>query len=275
MSKHKTIIDIEQNERNLSTVIKKWNQEDKIINAIKIPDFEVKSNNDKVQKDDELYILKSFIFKIDTNIEIISVREKPDFELSYNGKKIGIELTSIININEALVFQKKLFEKVQKRVQENQPEFKYFIYCYIDKNIIITRDTLNEHCDVLYDILIKTLSNKLEYGVPIYFDSESYLDYITVFQNTKSFYLSTGCSVDYANDITVKDVNNTISIKSKKINEYDSKYDENWLLIKIGSEFIEGNLHIPDDQADLIKNLIDNNFDKIYLYHLNDIYCLQ
>lgn len=99
------------NIKDLQTYLKQKNEamqaEKKAVMEIIQPWYQIAeensiSENERKQKQKELIDLGCFIHAFNNSIQITNgLREKPDFEVKLNGKKIGVELRDIIRDDEA------------------------------------------------------------------------------------------------------------------------------------------------------------------------------
>ena len=259
----------------IQKLIKETVSENEIIKSINTPEYDIKSPIDKIKKETEILLLKKFLIRTKEKIEIVNIGEKPDFEISNKDKRIGLELTSIANRNDRLIFIEKLFIKVEHKIQLNYPSLKFLFNCYFNQNLIVTSKSINKQSIELYELITPEINGKLgKYGKIIFEDNE-YLDSITYMRDGKTTSLFPNNGADYENEITQNQVNDIINKKDKLINDYQIKFDENWLLIYIHTESKLGNLSMPDDIKDLNRSLIENSFDKIYLLHWGKVYCLK
>ncbi len=268
-------MELSNDTKTIRKLLKEAIFENDIIRSINTPKYDIKSPSDEIKKEAEILLLKKLLIRLEKKIEIVNVGEKPDFEISINNKRIGVELTSIACSNDHQIFIEKLFRKVEHEIRLNYPSLKYLFNCYFNQDLIVTSKSIDKQSKELYELITPVINGKLDRSGEIIFSDNEYLNSITYMPHGKTIYLSQNNGVDYVNNITHKQVNNTVNKKDKLINDYQTNFDENWLLIYIHTEAKFGNLGMPDDLKNLNSNLIENSFDKIYILYFGEVSCLK
>lgn len=168
------------------------------------------------KKEKELNCLKSLLAYLGGCYKIEKTKQvSPDFIISCNDERIGVEHTSIVNANKDTVFiEKNILEKVKGKITLDFPEFKFLAEVYIDKGIIINKSNKDSACSELYERIIGNINpNEKYYSIDC--ESSRYFTEITIMiHNRVSITLNYGAG--YANDVTKDDILATIKKKEKK-----------------------------------------------------------
>ena len=211
------------------------------------------------QKNLELCQVGKFLTSFDSdNVEIIEQCESPDFIISVNGIKIGLEHELIMNKKNVKRIQsiKNLFKQAEKDFKEKYPDLKVLANCWLktdnftfrqmDKKIII-----NQIVDYIYGLTQNSFNEKPDF-----------IDDIRIMKHS-------GVSFNFNTDISfIKSLDsltllNAIEKKEKLINKYimNSGLQEQWLFIVIGQ--------ISPDSFEINEmnfKIDDSRFERIYLF---------
>lgn len=219
------------------------------------------SSKDHSKKVTEYNIILQIISIINDNINIVSATECPDFELQHNDISVGAELVSLVKANKDIANLDKMNRVVGNLLSTKFPDHKYLIRYTLHKNI--TFKDINKN--ILVDILSTAInSTRFERYGKINITDNNYIRSIDYMKGSAlSLFRYEG--VVYLNDVTSEQVNNIVNIKNEKLKDYNKSYAEQWLFITIPVGGMYGDLDLPDDVSNIINNLVENNFDRIYL----------
>jgi len=232
-------------------------QENYIILGEKInPFLENLKNKQKIL---ELCHLGKFLIFFN-ELSILELSEKPDFILSDNNEKIGIEHQIIVNQKpkEKEGFYKNIFEKANDILKENTELPNFLANCYVKPYVNFKLNQKN----YLIEIIVSVVK---EYVLNNYLIENPLIESIFKTPHSqKSVNVNLGAW--WENKITKEIIIDAVDKKEKKITEYKKKKtDKQWLLMVIG-----GTGESSYNMDEKIELVLETKFDKVFI--LEDLY---
>ena len=209
--------------------------------------------DDKKKK--ELTFLKQFLSYSKKNIEdIIIDKEKPDFRVIMNSKKIGIEITEMIN--EELKKQEGYWENICQLLNEKIADDIDLKTSQISINIMPYKKYKIGNKENVVNEIYQHIKNEIR--------KPNYIQKVDIIKLNKGIcYINFG--VYYINELDKKCLIKRIQEKDEKIKNYE-KMDKQWLLLVIGqawqSSSDELNNKINYSEIEAVKN---SPFDEIFI----------
>jgi len=196
--------------------------------------------------------------------------ESPDFFINQDGKKIGVELTELMEKSDMPIPSSAKYSLEDKIAKSAQRQFdlvsnkKLMVNLQIVDNLKLPLNKVNHLASQIVEVLLKTIKdspNVLTHNLEI---TESlpngilniYYD-ITPFLHESLFSVMRG---KWTGSFTMNDLNRAISKKETYISLYRKKVDLVYLLIIEGFSFSS-----YLGPFEMIGSIISNGFDKIYL----------
>lgn len=210
------------------------------------------------QKTLELCQVGKFLTLFDNDkIEILDQCESPDFIISVNDIKIGLEHETILNGQKVKQIQSinYLFNQAAKTFEIKYPDIKVLANCWLKKDDFsfrkIERKTIiNQIVDYIYGLTQNLNINKPDF-----------IDYIRIMKHSG---VSFSFNADISNIESLDNLTliNAIEKKERLIDKYikNSRIQKHWLLIVIGQ--------LSPDAFEIDKfnyKIADSKFERIYL----------
>ncbi|MBS7787662.1 hypothetical protein KIH23_10165 [Flavobacterium sp. CYK-55] len=207
------------------------------------------------QKILEICHVGKFLLFFNNEIHIDKTTEIPDFILSHNSQKIGLEHQIVIDeiAKEKEGFFENIFLRAESDLQ-NDPEIPNFLAnCYLHPNIEFKLENKNQ--------LIETVKKIVkEYVVNNNFIENELIESISKYPHTlKNIEVNLGAY--WVKQIDIESIEKAIRKKESKISNYKKNSGNiQWLLLVIGST---GNSSFDMDKS--LKFEIETEFDKVYI----------
>lgn len=221
------------------------------------------------KKKDELVDLGKFIFnyKGGEKINIIGIEESPDFILSVDDRRVGVEHTRLINTEIVSDHRNitKVLKQVQAKIAHTEREIKGLLSLSIDvERISINGKTLNQ----LLQNKDFTLHQEIEKYILDYFKNADavkphYIVEVTYFDSTD---LHIALAENYfLEELAPQKIIALIENKESKIMTYKNNFglSEVWLFIVFdgASEYSSFNIKLKELPT------IDTAFDRVYIFN--------
>jgi len=224
------------------------------------------------KKEREKWIMDFFIESYkDGKLTILLQQESPDFIVSLDGKRIGIELTEVFQDSDLGVSKLRqsssegsLFtEEFIKIIQPYIP-FKFSIGIHFNKNHPIKKSKKHEILNQLKEICVPRMMNLQNHG---HLELENYYNKLPLEITDISVFRFDGMDESYdsrpeggiVSNLTINHLTKILLLKERKLRSY-SICDEQWLLIR------EGNYY-SGSFSDVEVNLpIETSFDRVLLF---------
>lgn len=242
------------NIEDLKKLIQRMEKKSKNIGEIINPFI---TDNLSKQKRIELCQVGKFLSLLDKSSKIIERSESPDFIISYNNCRIGLEHTIIVN-KDNVSYEKSvtnLFNDAAKVFSSKHPHINIHVNVWLNENKLSfgkadSKLLKHEIADYIYSVYIGAETKK-----PKFIKTESIMKHSRV-----AFIYNSGAHcVQYLDDIRLREA---IKKKERLIQEYiiNSCTEKQWLLIVIGSPTPES-----FEYNDLSHFKIESKFDHIFL----------
>lgn len=216
------------------------------------------SKIEKKQKHKETIDLGTFLFHLDKEIQIKEVfTESPDFIVSDNARKIGIELKDLViqkEEKEKESILKSIFIEIEKELEEeNQIEnCGFYRIEFIEENIPLRQ---KDRIKIRKEILSKIK------GLPT---KTNYVRNIIKRKDAKITHVYKG-EPHIVGHLKRKMVEDNIDSKDRKFSNYNKKkFDEIWLLLVIGG--IEKSSDYSFIEESILNKEFISNFKRVFLY---------
>jgi hypothetical protein len=207
----------------------------------------------------ELCQVGKFITLLNKPSQIITHGDSPDFIISYNGEKIGLEHERVFKTDkvEAIKSVGKLFEDAAELFKKNYPDHKLLANCWLNTDNFTFKKSEAEKIKVeISEYIFNLVSNNLTADKP------SYIDRVRIMKHSKvNFGYNPGGNV--VTNINKETLETPITKKNHLVDKYKSNsgVDKQWLLIVIGSTS-------PDSfeyEASQFAVEVNSKFDRVFL----------
>lgn len=239
------------------------------VDNISVCKYSCCNDAEKVKKKNEERRIREFLVAYDKTIKVIEVCEKPDFILSKNNSRIGVELISITSKDNRKIWVEKLFGNVEKLFSQKYPSVKYLVNFYIKETLEVSRKTIDQQKEELFLLFEQLYCNgefKKEKYYSIYINENSYFENEIRIQKHSQFNLCPNFGADYCFESSGIEINDIIEKKQKKIKTYKRDYlSEIWLLIEIDTQGKKGFQEMPATPEN-VQITAKNDFDKIFIF---------
>ena len=226
-----------------------------IVNPFLTPDLERK-------RQIELAHIAKFILAFDTNIILEKMMESPDFVISQNGKKIGIEIRQFYTKKiESIGYIQQLFDKTSEKFAKQYTDVKILVNFWLQPNFNYKKND----SAVLVDEIVEYVYNEIKHTAVA---KPSYIEKIDIQHHSNlSFHYNEGAYSQQALEEEI--VLNAIKEKELKIEKYieNSETEFQWLLL-VNGEVGSDSFDTYDFQK--IEN-IESDFEHIFLLKDFDI----
>ncbi|WP_373060481.1 hypothetical protein [Zunongwangia sp. H14] len=211
------------------------------------------------QKILELCHTGKFLMLLNQDVEILELREQPDFLLNQKNRKIGLEHEVILNQsskNKEGFFEELFLKAEQEIINENQlPNF--LANCYLKPYLSFQTNQKRELIDIIKEVVENYIEKKILIENPI-------IEEIWEMPHTQ-ISINVNFGFHWQKDLNEEILKSAILKKEDKIEKYKENLDtEHWLLMVIAS----GN------DSSYILNFKDfdykSKFDRVFL--LEDVY---
>lgn len=214
---------------------------------------------EKYKKKSEILLLNSFLHHFpDVHFENL-IGESPDFIAQINGKKVGIELTEVINQLEMKKLEcqmNKIFRKAELLLeQENTAKFRG-VY-FLEFRSVTLVDLLEKQQEIIQNIKKSIARNK-----PIGFVKK-----LRKSHHRRNVFITHDFSHSLFDTLSSEKIIELIHKKNEKYPFYDKNVDECWLVIVSDMNSLASRFSIIQDKEDLQK--IESPFHKIF--HLENL----
>jgi hypothetical protein len=224
------------------------------------------------KKDRERWIMNLFIDNYKKGmITLVREQEAPDFIVSLDDKKIGIELTEVFQDSHLGISKLKQSSSEGSSFTEDlialmQPyiPFTFSIGIHFNKNVPIKKSTKKEILKNLEEICVPAMINLQDHEhlelENYYHNLPNQIDDIHIYR-----FDGMGESIDFRPEggsvatLTISHVKTVLENKENKLSSY-TNCDEQWLLIREGN-YYSGSF--SDVEVDLP---IKSQFDKVFLF---------
>lgn len=214
---------------------------------------------EKFKKKSEILLLNSFLHHF-PNVHFENLTcESPDFIAEIDGKKVGIELTEVINQLEMKKLESqmnKIFREVEKRLeQENTAKFRG-VY-FLEFHHVHLGDFLEKQEEIIQNIKKSISRNK-----PVGFVRK-----IRKSHHRRNVFITHDFSHSLFDTLSSEKIIELIHKKNEKYPYYDKNVDECWLIIVSDMNSLASRFSIIQDKEDLQE--IESPFHKIF--HLENL----
>ena len=197
-----------------------------------------------------------FLGIYNTGMNVLDIRDEPDFVIGNNSMKLGLEHTSI-RLESSVKEQKSiiaLFTEAEERLKQEHPELKFHASIDANQNFKFKKQESNEIVNDIYNSIICCLKSQ----TPIKLDL---IKGITITEHDRVS-LSPNFGPQWSNPMPLELLKNTIRSKEVHLSKYRSNIDlPQWLLISVG--FVaESGYFIQDRDSICIKS----EFDKVFVF---------
>ncbi|RMZ59017.1 hypothetical protein D1632_15765 [Chryseobacterium nematophagum] len=217
-------------------------------------------DREKYKKKSEILLLNSFMHHFpDVQFENF-ICESPDFIAKFNEKKIGIELTEVINHLEMKKVESnlnKIFRQAEILLEEEDTT-KYRGVYFLEFNSTIKFDSLEDQQDIILSIYRSIKKNK----------PRGYVKSIRKSFHRRNVFITHEYNMNLFDELCSEKIVELIEKKNEKFPYYDTSVDECWLVIvsdmnSIASRytFIQNKEHLKE---------VKSPFDKIF--HLENLF---
>lgn len=208
------------------------------------------------QKERELVHVSMFLMILNDGVFIKEIRERPDFLLGKENKTYGLEHSEIVNED----FKRReggildVFEQAKSELIDEGNLPNILVNCHIRSDFVVKQRSKRT--------LILEIKNLLkDYIATGIIDENQIISRIYSYEHHEP---SLTCNLgawwqDYINNDSLGKIVNSKNLK----NLFDNKLDENWLLLVIGGHGQSS--FVIDEPMELLVNVSETNFDKIYL----------
>ena len=203
----------------------------------------------------EICHVGKFLSLLNNEININRIFEEPDFILNDGNKIIGLEHQVIINTGKIQIegFYKNIFQKVEIKIQNEYPEYKFLANCYLKNNLLVELSRKEYLINEIYETVIEFLRSNI-------LNDNEIIEDILVLPH-KKVRLSTNFGGWTQKFISEDVIYSAINKKEKKISNYiDNCGKRQWLLMVIGG--------LGETSYEMDENLklsFDSKFDEIYI----------
>ncbi len=216
-------------------------------------------DREKYRKKAEILLLNSFMHHFpDVSFEDLTC-ESPDFIAKFNGKKIGIELTQVINHLEMKKIESclnKVFRQAEIILeQENTPKYRgvYFLEFHSD----IRWNTLEDQQEIIVSICKSIKKGK----------SSRCVKNIRKCFHRRNVFISHEYNMNLFDELCSGKIVELINKKNEKFPYYDPSVDECWLVIVSDMNSISSRYTFIQDKEHLQR--VKSPFHKIF--HLENL----
>lgn len=221
-------------------------------------EYEDKYDSESLKRKIELNNLAHFIDFFPSKIDLIEVRESPDFVVTINGEIVGIELTGIYD--DDVVAQISTLQKICKKVETNlktqNPNAKKLFNVSFNEihNLSKQQSLISEKLTNFLQLLIDNKNDDLP-------------DFIEQIISSSNEHVQVELSEKYLlKELDIESLTHIIAKKEEKLEQYkrNTNINSQWLLIILEGDSEKSNNKL--NPANLPKRG-DNSFDKIIIFN--------
>lgn len=219
----------------------------------------IKSEIEKKQKQKELIDLGCFIHTYNNSIQITNgLREKPDFEVESDGKKIGIELRDIIRDHKAK--QKEgtfdsFFREIAKELSGISKDLNGIYHIRFSKDL--TNFNLKIKAELKAVIIDAIVNNEPP--------ATKLIRSIRKTPHTKIHLYTSEATI--IGNLERKTIETAVNEKSERLKTYDTNdFDEVWLLLVLGGGQESSNYNIMEQS--IFDVPFSTDFDRLFLFDI-------
>lgn len=226
----------------------------------KVIDASCLHEREKYRKKSEILMLNSFMHHFPTMIFENLTGECPDFIAQYEGKRIGIELTEVINHLELKRLENnlnKIFRYVEKIIEEeNTTKYRgvYFLEFYPEYNFE-SLDNQDFNIDSIYKSIIS-------------YKPRGCVRKIRRLPHRRRVFIAHDYTVGLFDELCSGKIIESILKKNEKFPYYDSSVDECWLVMVSDMNSLSSRYSFIKDKDQL--RSVPSPFHKIF--HLENLY---
>lgn len=216
-------------------------------------------DREKYKKKSEILLLNSFLHHFpEVTFENLTC-ESPDFIAKIDGKKIGIELTEVINhleIKKIECQMNKIFRQAELLLEEEDtPKYRgvYFL-----EFIPLTMQIITEKQEEITQNIIKCITRKKASG---------FVKKIRKSQHRRNVFITHDYNLSLFDGLSSEKIIDLIHKKNQKYPFYDSSVDECWLVIVSDMNSLASRFSFIQNKEDLHE--IKSPFHKIF--HLENL----
>ena len=180
-------------------------------------------DRDKYKKKAEILLLNSFLHHFpEIQFENLTC-ESPDFIANFNNKKIGIELTEVINHLEIKKIESQL-NKIFRQAEillEQEDTAKYRGVYFLEFHHLSKIDLLEKHNEMVFSI-VKSIRQNKSYG---------YVKKIRKSPHRRNVFITPDFTMGLFDELSSEKIIELIEKKNEKFPYYDRTVEECWLVI--------------------------------------------